>query len=136
MSLNRLLAATAIVGVSSIAAAAGPFGSTGDLGVGITPMPVHNTCHSDTRTHGGSYPEHHHRQSNCRVVLDDDDDDDEDDCHSSVLRHFLSGYGRIWHRHRRSDCGIQIYEEGDDDPTPGVGGCIQVGPSTICGFGG
>jgi hypothetical protein len=132
MRLRTFVAAGALV-IATQAGGASPLTplTEGNTVGGMSIIPVHNTCHSDSRTHGGSYPLHHHRQSNCRVVIDEDDDED-DDCHHDVIRHFLPGYGKVWHRHRRSDCGIQIYEEGDDDPTPGVGGCIQIGPVTVC----
>ena len=96
--------------------------------------PHNGSCHTSIRTHGGAYPEHYHSPGNC-VVIYVDDEADYDDCHHSVLRHFLPGYGKTWHRHVGPNCNVQIYEE-ESGPTPGVGGCIQIGPSTICGFGG
>jgi hypothetical protein len=96
-------------------------------------LPIHSTCHDEPRTHGGSYPRHIHDDDDCDVIIVEgpDDDDDEDDCHANVQRHFIPGYGRVWHRHRGNDCDVIIYEE-ESGPRPGVGGCISVGPLTVC----
>lgn len=56
--------------------------------------------------------------------------DDYDDCHHNVLRHYLPGYGKIWHQHGY-DCEVEIYDY-EGGPTAGHGGCIQVGPVTVC----
>jgi hypothetical protein len=132
MSLNRIVAVTAVaLGMCSLAYAAGPVVPKIDpFFTGVTAIPVHNSCHQNLRTHGGSYPQHYHRQSDCAVILADDEDD-YDDCHHSVLRHFLPGYGKVWHRHRGSNCHVELYEH-DSGPTPGHGGCIQIGPAVIC----
>jgi hypothetical protein len=141
MRLRYLFATAAVAILSTTAMAAplgnsyGPFGGAG----GIEVIPVHNECHSSWRTHGGSYPEHRHDydgDGDCVTYYrDDDDDDDYDDCHREVLRHYLSDYGRVWHRHRGSRCRVELYEH-EGGPTPGYGGCIQVGPAVICGGGG
>ena len=117
MLLRYLLAAAAVVLLSSTAMA----------------QPHNGSCHRSVRTHGGAYPPHYHDED-CDVVYQDDDDDDYDDCHREVLRHYLSGYGKVWHRHRGSSCRVEIYEH-EGGPTPGYGGCIQVGPAVICGGG-
>jgi hypothetical protein len=104
-----------------------------DMGGGIGVIPVHDgNCHRSWRTHGGAYPRHRHNEY-CDVEYDDDEED-YDDCHREVLRHSLPGYGRVWHRHRGSNCRVEIYDR-EEGPTPGYGGCIQVGPAVICGGG-
>ena len=110
------------------AAAAGPISSQTPPRIGgVDIVPVHNTCHSNVRTHGGSYPEHYHDQQTCgmMVVMDDDDD-----CHHNVIRHYVPGYGKTWHKHNAS-CQVVLYDY-DQGPTTGHGGCIQVGPVTVC----
>ncbi len=132
MRLNRIVAVTAVVfGMCSLAYAAGPVApNVNPFFPGLTPIPVHSSCHQNLRTHGGAYPQHYHRQSDC-AVISADDADDYDDCHHSVLRHFLPGYGKVWHRHRGSNCHVELYEH-EGGPTPGYGGCFQIGPATIC----
>jgi hypothetical protein len=136
MRLRYLFATAAVAILSSTALAAPIAGSGGSLGSlgGVEVIPVHDgNCHRNWRTHGGAYPRHRHDEY-CDVEYDDDDDD-YDDCHREVLRHHLSGYGKVWHRHRGSSCRVEIYEH-EGGPTPGYGGCIQVGPAVICGGGG
>jgi hypothetical protein len=129
----RYLLATAAVAILSSSAIAAPLSTSGELGGGIAVTPVHgDNCHSSWRTHGGAYPRHYH-DDDCDIIYDDDEDD-YDDCHREVLRHYLPDYGRVWHRHRGSNCRVQIYER-EEGPTPGYGGCIQVGPAVICGGG-
>jgi hypothetical protein len=94
--------------------------------------PHNGSCHGSVRTHGGAYAPHFH-DDDCDVIYEEDEDD-YDDCHREVLRHSISGYGKVWHRHRGSSCRVEIYED-DDGPTPGIGGCVQIGPSVICGYG-
>ena len=136
MRLRYLVVAAAAVLLSNAAFAAPMNGSRLDVGGGIGVIPVHegygNECHRSWRTHGGAYPRHYHDED-CDVVYDDDEDD-YDDCHREVLRHYLSGYGKVWHRHRGSSCRVEIYEH-EGGPTPGYGGCIQVGPAVLCGGG-
>lgn len=131
MSLNRIVAVTAVAfGLCSLAYAAGPAVPNVDpFFTGATPIPVHNSCHQNLRTHGGAYPQHYHHQGNCSVLYADDFEND--DCHHSVLRHFLSGYGKVWHRHSGPGCHVQLYEQ-ESGPTPGIGGCIQIGGHTTC----
>jgi hypothetical protein len=43
----------------------------------------------------------------------------------------VKGYGKVWHRYVGPYCRIQIAPS--HKPAPGVGGCVRVGPSTICG---
>ena len=94
--------------------------------------PHNGSCHESLRTHGGAYPRHYH-DDDCDVIYEDEDD--YDDCHREVLRHSISGYGKVWHKHRGSSCRVEIYEH-EGGPTTGYGGCIQVGPAVICGGGG
>jgi hypothetical protein len=139
MRLRYLFAIATAVILSSAATAAPISGANRAFGglSGIEVTPVHNDCHSSWRTHGGSYPEHRHRydsDGDCITIYRDDyddDGDDYDDCHHSVQRHFLPGYGKVWHKHRGSSCRVEIYDY-EDGPTPGHGGCIQIGPATIC----
>jgi hypothetical protein len=136
MRLIRIVAATAMVlGACSLACAAGPIAPKVDLpSTTMAPILVHNTCHSNFRTHNGAYPLHRHRQSDCGMVIADDEGDSYDDCHHSVLRHYLPGYGKVWHRHRGPSCRVEVYEH-ESGPSPGIGGCVQIGPSVICGYG-
>jgi hypothetical protein len=132
MRLRYLLTAAAFALLSSSAMAV-PLSTNGEVGGGIAVIPVHDgNCHSGWRTHGGAYPRHRHDEY-CDVEYDDDDDD-YDDCHREVLRHHLSGYGKVWHKHRGSSCRVEIYER-EEGPTEGYGGCIRVGPAVICGGG-
>lgn len=133
MRLHRIVAASAAaLGMCSIAYAGGPVAPMGDLPFSqqLTPIPVHSSCHQNIRTHGGSYPPHYHNQGNCAVVYADQGGGYNDDCHHHVLRHWLPGYGTVWHRHTGS-CNVQLYDH-PGGPTPGYGGCITVGPATIC----
>jgi hypothetical protein len=136
MRFSRTLAATAMVlATCSLAYAAGPIAPKADLKTSTTaPILVHDTCHRDVRNHDGAYPQHYHRRSSCRMVVVDNDDGGYDDCHHSVLRHYLPGYGKVYHRHRGSNCRVDIYEN-EGGPSAGVGGCVQIGPSVICGYG-
>jgi hypothetical protein len=134
MRLIAIVAATAMtLGTCSLAYAAGPIAPKGDLPISaMSPIPVHDTCHRGVRNHDGSAPLHYHRRSDCRMVVVEDEGG-YDDCHHSVIRHYLPGYGKVYHRHRGSSCRVEIYES-ESGPTPGVGGCVQIGPSTICGY--
>jgi hypothetical protein len=117
-----------IIAIAAHSAAAGPLSSGTLVGLGGNEViPVHSTCHSSVRNHSGSYPDHYHDQDNCMMLVIQDDDDD---CHGNVLRHYLPGYGKIWHQHGYN-CEVEIYDY-EGGPTTGHGGCIQVGPVTVC----
>jgi hypothetical protein len=126
-------AAAATLGLCSFAYAGGPSAPSVDIPTtdsGI--IQVHNTCHSQLRTHGGAYAQHYHDPGTCAMVLGQGGGGY--DCHADVQKHFVQGHGSIWHSHN-SNCNLNVYPS-QGGPAPGIGGCIQVGPSTICGFGG
>ena len=130
MRLAIFLAAAAATMTIS-AAAANPLSSsslTPEI-TGLDLLLVHNTCHSNYRTHGGAYERHYHRDYDCATIYEDDEDEYED-CHRDIQRHRVEGYGRVWHRHRGRNCRIEIYEEQDDDYEGE--NCVQLGPVQVC----
>ena len=136
MRFNRVAIAAAIVfGTCGVGSAATPVPPAANL-AGLSDsglMLVHQTCHQNVRTHGG-FP-HVHNQFNCGVVPAQGGGGfpgggGGGDCHANVQRHFVPGYGSIWHRHFQN-CQIDPYPN-EGGPVPGTGGCIKVGPLTVC----
>jgi hypothetical protein len=131
-------AAAAALAIGSIGSSiAGPKLGGGDAIGGIDVLSVHNDCHQNLRTHGGSYPEHYHAGANCAMVTTNNNGNNQNggynpgDCHADVRNHWTSGYGTLWHRHG-GNCGVVPYEN-QTGPTPGVGGCVSVGNFlTVC----
>jgi hypothetical protein len=94
-------------------------------------IPVHQTCHQEVRTH--AVGPHTHHPYNCSVRMAGPGPGGPGgggDCHANVQRHFVPGYGSIWHRHTAT-CEIDPYPN-QGGPVPGTGGCIKVGPLTVC----
>jgi hypothetical protein len=136
MHFKRLAAVAAFsLGLCGVVGAATPVQPAIDAasarGDGV--LLVHQTCHQNVRTHGG-FP-HSHNQFNCGVVPAGQGGGfpgggGGGDCHANVQRHFVPGYGSIWHRHTAT-CEIDPYPN-QGGPVPGTGGCIKVGPLTVC----
>lgn len=91
-------------------------------------------CHADVRVHFlpqfGAAVAHRHQGNSCTIVLAQGGGGG-GDCHHDVRRHFLPGYGKVWHRHGPA-CGVILYPA-QSGPAPGIGGCIQIGPTLFCG---
>ena len=136
MRFSRVTIAAAIgFGICGVGSAATPVPPAADLARtgGSDLLLVHQTCHQEVRTHGG-FP-HVHNQFNCGVVPAQGGGGfpgggGGGDCHANVQRHFVPGYGSIWHRHFQN-CQIDPYPN-QGGPVPGTGGCIKVGPLTVC----
>ena len=137
MRMFQLCAATAFTFLAASAAFGGQSASLVRMdGVGgLDIVQAHSSCHQNVRTHNGAYPQHTHKQSNCAVVIvgggGGGGGGGNNDCHADVRKHWVAGYGSVWHRHQGNQCHVNLYEA-PGGPTPGIGGCIQVGPLVVC----
>jgi hypothetical protein len=112
-------AAAAALIVSSSAGAA-PLMTRAEGVTGLDVVQVHNSCHQNTRTHGGNYPNHYHNPGTCQVVVVQGGGGD---CHANAQRHHVPGYGTIWHSHQGNNCAIvQHYQN-----RPRQDNCVTLG---------
>lgn len=134
MRLRKLVLVAGVVLASGSAAwAVKPGAPLANLDTGRAVTKV-TGCHADVRVQFlpefGANVAHRHQGNNCATVLAGGGGGG-GDCHKDVRRHFVPGQGKVWHRHGPA-CGVQLYPA-QGGPAPGIGGCIQIGPSVICG---
>ena len=133
MRFNRVAIAAAVgLGMCGVGNAGVPLAPNAGLAAanGASVLLVHQTCHQDVRNH--AVGPHRHHQFNCSVMPAGPfpGGPGGGDCHANVQRHFVPGYGSIWHRHF-NNCSVDPYPN-QGGPVPGTGGCIKVGPLTVC----
>ena len=123
--INLVAAAAALI-LSSSAIIAAPMMSPEQGVTGTNVIQVHDTCHQNNRTHGGSYPSHFHDPGTCQVIWTGGGGNH---CHGNSQHHSHPGYGSLWHSHSGNNCGVvqnyQNYPQNDNCVTLGAPGAFS-----------